>query len=306
MHAYFAGNASEEDEQAIMDWAEHSPENYRSYLEERKRWDALLVNYNWDRAPRADTKKRTTLLRVFATVAAAASIALLFALFQWNRPAGQAEEKWQSIWVPPGQRAQVALDDGTTVWLNSRSTLTFPTSFVAGRRIVKLDGEGYFDVRKDAEHPFIVQTRKYNVEVSGTSFNVLAYDNYEVFETSLISGSVRVSPVRSERPGVLLKPNEKVYEAGGRLRVQPIDHPDYFRWKEGLICLDDERFEDLINKFALYFDMKIIIRNPKLLDYRCTGKFRQSDGVDYALKVLQKEMKFSYTRDNELNEITIR
>lgn len=304
LHKYFAGETSEEEEKQIMDWADASPENYRSYLKERRWWNALLVHSDLVGKTPVIQPKRSFNLWMLSTVAA--SIALLFALSLWFMPEDQPEEKWQSIWVPPGQRAQVTLDDGTSVWLNSRSTLTFPASFNSEKRIVKLNGEGYFDVEKDSEHPFIVQTGKYNVEVLGTSFNVLAYADHELFETALLTGSVRVTSPGKKIQEVVLNPNERVAEIEGRLQVKPIDNPDHFRWTEGLICLDDERFEDLIKKFSLYFDIQIVIQNPKLRDYRCTGKFRHSDGVDYALNVLQAEMKFSYTRDNELNEITIK
>jgi len=304
LHRYFAGETSEKEEKQVMDWAESSPENYQTYLKERKWWDALLVNPDWRFASQTEKKKKTVNIWMISTVAA--SIALLFALSLWFIPEDQPEEKWQSIWVPPGQRAQVTLDDGTSVWLNSRSTLTYPTSFISEKRVVKLNGEGYFDVEKDTKHPFIVQTNKYNVEVLGTSFNVLAYADHELFETSLLNGSVKINPISNDASPILLKPNEEAYETKGRLFVKPIDNPDHFRWREGLICLDDERFEDLVKKFSLYFDIKITIQNPKLLDLRRTGKFRHSDGVEYALNVLQTEMLFSYTRNNELNEIIIK
>lgn len=303
LHKYFTGETSEEEEKLIMDWAEASPENYQLYLQERKYWNALLVNSNPKHIPSKEKPKRTVNLWMFST--AAAAIALLFVLIQWLRPVSFPDEKWQTIWVPAGQRAQITLDDGTTVWLNSRSRLSFPTSFVADKRVVKLNGEGFFEVQKDSEHPFIVETGKYNIEVLGTSFNVLAYHDHEVFETSLISGSVRINPLQHNMQSITLKPQERLIESSGKLQVTQIDNYDHFRWREGLICLDDERFEDLINKFSLYFDIRIQIDNPKLLDYRCTGKFRQNDGIDYALKVLQSEMKFTYTRNNELNEIII-
>ncbi|MDR2969633.1 MAG: FecR domain-containing protein [Tannerellaceae bacterium] len=304
LYKYFAGETCEEEEKQLMDWAESDPENYQAYLKERKCWNALLVNTDREFDPfKAGTKKKTSRIWIFSAVAA--SFALLFILSQRFIQEEQPAEKWQSIWVPPGQRAQITLDDGTSVWLNSRSTLIFPATFVSGKRTVKLNGEAYFDVEKDTEHPFIVQTGKYDIEVLGTSFNVLAYEGHDFFETSLLNGSVQInSPVRNT-PVATLKPNERIHETNGRLLVSAIDNPDHFRWREGLICLDDERFEDLVQKFSLYFDIRIIIENKKLLDYRCTGKFRQSDGVDYALKVLQAEMKFSYTRDNERNEIVI-
>ncbi|MDR2920020.1 MAG: FecR domain-containing protein [Tannerella sp.] len=301
---YFAGKTSEEEEKQIMDWVEASSENYQLYLQERKYWNALLVNSNLKKISLQEKPKRTVNLWMFST--AAAAIALLFVLMQWLRPVSIPDEKWQTIWVPAGQRAQITLDDGTTVWLNSRSRLSFPTSFVANKRVVKLNGEGFFEVQKDSEHPFIVETNKYNIEVLGTSFNVLAYQDHEIFETSLINGLVQVSPLQHNMQSITLNPRERVIESSGKLQVTQIDNYEHFRWREGLICLDDERFENLINKFSLYFDIRIQIENPKLLDYRCTGKFRQNDGIDYALKVLQSEMKFTYTRNNELNEIVIR
>ncbi|MDR1201106.1 MAG: FecR domain-containing protein [Tannerellaceae bacterium] len=304
LHKYFAGETTPEEEKEIMDWTELSADNYRSYLKERKGWNALLVNTDLQPIPQMVRHKRSVNPWIFSTVAA--SVALLIALSQWFIPAKQSEEKWQSIWVPPGQRAQVTLDDGTTVWLNSQSTLHFPASFRNGRRIVELNGEGFFDVEENKEQPFIVHTKKYDIEVLGTNFNVLAYKDHEVFEVSLLSGSVQIHSSESTTPEVILKPNQKVIESSGRLQVEPIDNFEHFRWREGLICLDDERFEELIKKFSLYFDIRITVENPQFLEYRCTGKFRQSDGVDYALRVLQRKMKFNYIRDNESNEIVIK
>jgi ferric-dicitrate binding protein FerR (iron transport regulator) len=303
LYKYFARETTPEEEKEIMDWAELSPDNYRSFLKERKWWNALLVN-SVQQMPPAVRLKRAVNPWIFSTVAA--SVALLIALSQWFIPARQPEEKWQSIWAPPGQRAQVTLYDGTTVWLNSQSTLRYPVSFRNGQRIVELNGEGFFDVEKNKEQPFIVHTHKYSIEVLGTHFNVLAYKNHEAFEVSLLNGSVQVYSPANVTPGVILKPNQRVVESSGRLQVEAIDNFEHFRWREGLICLDDERFEELINKFSLYFDIRITVENPRYLDYRCTGKFRQSDGVDYALRVLQRKMNFNYIRDNESNEIVIK
>lgn len=304
LHKYFAGNATPEEEKVIMNWTDTSPANYQFYLKERKYWDALLVHTDLMKVSKPSLQKRNVNFWMFSTIAA--TIALLFVL-SWQFVSEESpEKKWQSVWVPPGQRAQVTLDDGTTVWLNSRSTLTFPSSFDADQREVKLDGEGFFDVEKEEQRPFIVKTEKYTIEVLGTSFNVLAYKDHELFETALLSGSIRIGTPERNTSVITLKPEQKVFETGGKLQVAQINNFDHFRWREGLICLDDERFEDLINKFSLYFDIKITIMNPRLPDYRCTGKFRQSDGVDYALKVLQAELNFSYERNTELNEITIK
>jgi len=304
LHTYFAGEATAEEEAKIMDWADLSPENYSLYLEERKRWNAFLVNYDSLRLP--EVNKRSKRIRWAGVLAVAASVAILFILSRTFFTTLPPEDQWQSVWVPPGQRARIVLDDGTVIWLNSRSELSYPVSFTGGDRLVELNGEAYFDVKKDPDRLFVVKTGEYKVEVLGTEFNVFAYEDQDFFETSLLSGSLRVTSVSDEIAAVLLKPDERVTTRDGALVVSRIDHPDYFRWKEGLLCFDDERFEDIIRKFAICFDIKIVIENPLLKEYRYTGKFRQSDGVDYALNVLQRKQSFEYVRDNELNQIVIR
>lgn len=303
LHKYFAGEATPEEEKQIMDWADSSPGNYHTYLGERKWWNAILLNC--DSLPEERDPVQKKRFNIWAIAAVAASVALLFSVLYPYFSSGKQESTWHTIWVPPGQRAQITLDDGSKVWLNSKSTLVYPASFSKGERIVKLDGEGFFEVEKSEDIPFIVKTKKYNIRVLGTKFNVLNYENNNLFETSLLSGSVEISRTGSNKQMVILKPDQKVSDRGGTLHLGKISNFDHFRWKEGLICLDDERFEDLIKKFSLYFDIEIYIKNPKLLDYRCTGKFRLNDGVDYALKVLQKEMNFTYIRKKELNEIII-
>lgn len=86
----------------------------------------------------------------------------------------------------------MTLADGTKVWLNSRSSLKFPTNFQGKSRNVILDGEGFFTVAKNKEVPFIVKTKKYDVKVLGTEFNILAYSTDSIWETSLLEGSVEI------------------------------------------------------------------------------------------------------------------
>ncbi|MDR1116305.1 MAG: FecR domain-containing protein [Tannerella sp.] len=303
LHKYFSGETTPVEEKEIIDWAESSPENYQMYLKERKFWDAVTVN-NIEMP--ADAAKNRKKINIWKYAAVAASIALLFSLFHSLNDSGKPEEKWQSVWAPPGQRARIVLDDSTVVWLNSQSTLAYPSSFGSGVRTVKLNGEGYFEVKKDEKKAFIVQTSQYDISVLGTSFNVFSYENKAAFEISLLKGSVRVSHKGRELSDVTLFPNEKAIEEDGRLVKGVIDNFNHFRWREGLICFDEEPFGDMMEKFSLYFDIHIKIENPTLMEYRPTGKFRHSDGIDHALKVLQRDLRFTYNRDHERNEIVIK
>lgn len=289
-----------------MDWAEASAGNYRQYLEERKIWNALLIHYTTsaEKVEAFSAQNKSFILWKIGSIAA--SIALLISL-SWIIFTANKEEpqSLQAVMVPAGQRVQLVLGDGTKVWLNSKSTFTYPTSFGKNIREVELDGEGYFEVTKNEKAPFIVKTRKYDIKVLGTTFNVSAYQNkLSAFETSLLEGAVDVS-TGDQTEWISLTPNEKVTEIDGILQKDTINNPEHLRWREGLICLDDEPFENLMRKFAVYYGIDIVINNPNVLKYKCTGKFRQTDGIEYALRVLQKDVKFKYLRNDELNSITI-
>ena len=306
LHKYFRGDTSPQEEKQVMDWAEASAGNYRQYLEERKIWNALLIHYtpSAEKASTFSAQNKSFILWKIGSIAA--SIALLISL-SWIIFTANKEEpqSLQAVMVPAGQRVQLVLGDGTKVWLNSKSTFTYPTSFGKNIREVELDGEGYFEVTKNEKAPFIVKTRKYDIKVLGTTFNVSAYQNkLSAFETSLLEGAVDVS-TGDQTEWISLTPNEKVTEIDGILQKDTINNPEHLRWREGLICLDDEPFENLMRKFAVYYGIDIVINNPNVLKYKCTGKFRQTDGIEYALRVLQKDVNFKYLRDDELNSITI-
>ena len=205
----------------------------------------------------------------------------------------------QTITVPAGQRINITLADGTNVWLNARTTIQYPITFNEKERLVKLDGEAYFDVTKDKSKPFIVQTNNYNVEVLGTKFDVDSYSETEIFETTLMEGSVRISSLTDANESLMLTPHNKAYLHDGKLRVKPVDDYTPYRWREGLICFKNETFASIMKDFEKYYGLTIQVKNKNVFKYVYTGKFRQTDGIDYALRVLQKDIKFTYQRDDE-------
>lgn len=211
----------------------------------------------------------------------------------------------QTITVPAGQRVNIMLPDGSNVWLNARTTIRYPFSFREEKREVRLDGQAYFDVVKDEKKPFIVQTDKATVEVFGTQFDVEAYSDREEFETTLMSGSVRVVSAANPLDRLVLAPDSKAYLEDGKLKSAKVDDYNLYRWKEGLICFRGETFLRIMKDFEKYYGITIEVKNREVLKYFYTGKFRQSDGVDYALRVLQKDIRFTYQRDDENRIISI-
>jgi ferric-dicitrate binding protein FerR (iron transport regulator) len=304
LYKYFENRATPKEEKEMLDWIALSTDNYQYYLKERKLWNVLLVNSR-DEEIGVQRRKRNPLLG-WKITAVAASVALLVSLTGYLFGASGANKNSHSVIVPPGQRTQLILEDGTKVWLNAKTTLTYPAQFDADARRVTLNGEGYFEVNPDKNRPFIIITKKYNVDVVGTTINVCAYSNsVNPFELSLLTGKVHLADSNGAGMNIQLKPNEYVTERKGVLHKAPITSYDRFRWKDGLICLDDEPFDTLMEKFAEYYAIKITVKNNAYNKYHCTGTFRMNDGVDYALRVLQKDVKFNYKRDDETETITI-
>ena len=308
LQKYIAGNVTEVEKQRVTGWIQENPENMREYMAQRKLHDMAL----WRTEPVAEENSRERkhfslrgICMEAAKIAAALAIVLLGTHYWTGKHQVPEDKTWQSIYVPAGQRAELMLADGTKVWLNSRSTLTFPGSFKGDIRNVKLDGEGYFAVTKNVEQPFIVETNKCNVKVLGTEFNVMAYAADSVWETSLLEGAVEILVPGSNNSGMRLEPNMMASLKGNRLVKGHIKEADYFLWREGLLCFNDISVRDMIEKLKLYYGVDIVVNNTRILKNRYTGKFRTKDGVEHVLKVLKLNNKFTYTKDDETNVITI-
>lgn len=310
LNKYIAGDATPEEKEEVARWLDADKKNMKEFLALRKLYDISI--WQQEQTPVAKDKlslgnKRWTLRSASLELAKVAAIFILAftSVYSFLINEDNDSAKMQTIFVPPGQRAELTLTDGTKVWLNAKTTFTFPDKFTANNRRVTLDGEGYFDVTKNPEKPFIVNTERYDIKVMGTEFNVTAYSGSSVFETSLLKGAVEVfSPAKDTK--VSLEPHMRTYEENGILKKDTIEHENYFLWKEGLICFYDEPVDKMIEKLQLYYDVKIDVQNKTLLNNRYSGKFRTKDGVEHVLKVLQLNNKFSYEKDNDRNLITIK
>lgn len=212
---------------------------------------------------------------------------------------------YEEFSTPPGQRALLKLHDGTTVWLNARSTLRYPNHFEKNERNVELDGEAFFEVARNEEAPFVIYTEKANIKVLGTKFNVFAYKGYDEFNTSLVEGTVKVYQVGSHRDTLTILPHECVFLSNGKLVKSCFDNSDFMLWKDGIYAFDDVAFSEIIKKLELYYDITIVQKSKKLDQHRFSGKFRQRDGVESVLQILQKVYYFSFVKDDDRNCITI-
>lgn len=311
LYRFFEGRASAEEMKDIKEWSESSADNHRSLLRERKLFDAMLVLSSMksgkEERPAPAIRRPRRLVRELLKTAAIIAVTVCSTTAIWfsignNRYAHMA---MQTVTVPAGQRANVILADGTSVWLNAGTTLTYPSIFDGDRREVTLDGEAYFDVTHNEEQPFRVRTHQMDIEVLGTEFNVEAYADLNRFETSLIRGCVKVSSADNPSQHIILAPNQRTRVEDGRLVVDNIEDFDVYRWREGLYCFHEKPLADIMKDLEKYFDLDIKLENPDLANIVLTGKFRIPEGLDYILRVLQLDVNFTYRRDVEKNILYI-
>lgn len=308
LYKFFDGKASREEKEAVRIWLESSPENEQELFKEREFFDAMILSGSTKVAGMEKKSRpfyRTVLLEAIK-IAAVFAITVASGTYFYKSEICKIGEAMNTITVPAGQRANLTLADGTNVWLNARSEMRYPAVFTGNKREITLDGEAYFEVTHNEDKPFVVQTNKCNVEVLGTKFNVEAYSDSEDFCTSLMEGSVRVSDKRNPSETVLLSPNHMVSLENGQLSTSPISDFDVFRWKEGLTCFRNMNFEQLMLRFEKCYGVRIVVENKHLVNYICSGKFRISDGIDNVLRILQKDAKYSFERNNDESVIYIK
>lgn len=310
LYKYIAGDATAEEKERVTQWIDAEPKNMQEYLSIRKLYTITI----WQEDADLSLSDNGFLSRFFFKRSVLREIVKIAAVFILAFPVayaclkafGCANKKagMQTIYVPAGQRAEIILSDSSKVWLNAKTKLTFPSNFEADNRTVSLDGEGYFCVSHNKKRPFIVKTRQYDIKVLGTEFNVQAYKDNPVFETALLKGSVQIdSKISRER--ILLEPDKKMDAVNGEISVTPITQYNYFRWKEGLLCFDNNTIDEMFKKLQLCFDVRIIVKNNQILNNRYTGKFRIDDGVEQVLKTLQLSTKFDYEKSDDKENLII-
>lgn len=307
LYKYFEGTATPEEEEAVYRWLDASSANEKELFREREFFDAMILTGNAGKSAKGNKvalkeEKRPfmhSFVREVLKIAAVVAITVSCGLYFYLAEKKELLSAVNTITVPAGERASLKLPDGTVVWLNARSEMVYPAVFSGSKREVQLNGEAYFEVAHRAKSAFIVHTQRCDIEVLGTKFNVEAYSDSEDFSTSLMEGSVKIKDRINTSASVVLKPDQEVHLKENRLFVSSIDDYDQFRWREGLVCFKDVDFKELMVRFEKCYGIAIVVENKHLDEYTCTGKFRVSDGLDNALRILQQDAGYTFERDED-------
>ena len=282
--------------------------------------------------PHSDQKSRFT--RIINISLRYAAICLIACGIEWyilTQTGGQENKTdivYNQIDVPHGSKSFIVLADSTKVWLNAGAKLHYPASFKGRDREVFLEGEAYFDVKKDQHQPFFVRTNGMSLKVHGTKFNVKAYKDDSKIETTLLEGSVEVVGLKDNQKdgqNLFMKPGQKLilYKEQKELPVndpkseldsagiltdprimEPVKISDArlinltatepeIAWRKDKLVFDKQRFDEVKVRLERWYGVTIEVRDPSILNYRFSGTF-DKETFEQAMHALKEAANFEY------------
>ncbi|HEY4936399.1 MAG TPA: FecR family protein [Puia sp.] len=314
-------------------------EAFKRHIE---RMQDLKIDFRYQQEEEESASKtslRKNRFILWPALAVAITIGALFfgaRLFRSNIPASLnvtkgGEKTVSQISTKNGSKTNLILPDGTKVWLNAGSSLSYDSSYGRNIREVALSGEAFFDVVKNKEKPFIIHASKINIKVLGTEFNVRSYPTDKTTEASLIRGSIEVTFKDKPNKKIILKPNEKIVvdndltlenipgnpllDRSKKINKVPgmaIKNLTYeyktgaiieTSWVENKLIFQDESFEEIARQLERWYGVSIIFKNNQLKENHLTGSFK-NETIRQALDALKFTASFKYEIDNN-NNVTI-
>ena len=206
-----------------------------------------------------------------------------------------AEAGSQKITATRGSVSIVEFSDGTKVWLNSESKLTFREDYKNKQRLAELTGEAYFEVAHRDDFPFMVKAGKLVVHDLGTTFNIKAYPEDNYIETSLVEGKADIL-TESGKKIVSLAPGESAMYLSdeNKMELRTIADNVLSAWRDGKFVIRDQRLEDIFKELSRWYGIEFEFENEQLRDYRFTGNIKKSTTAQHVLKVLRAATDFDY------------
>lgn len=312
--SYFSGILTGDEEKKIENWKEASAENRTIFRNAEKVWKSLdllqeMRGYNVSRAL-ANVHDKTEYLsdhsqkgflfywqRIAAVLLLPLLIGGVFYFLQAKRTSSNSLV-WQTISTPPGVKSHVQLPDGTSVWLNSGTSLTYPSHFSDGTRNIKLLGEAFFDVAEDKKHPFVVELGKISIEVLGTTFNVINYEQEGQTEVVLASGKVKLFDnikSKSRQISEMLPGQQAIYlKKENTIFLKDVETGKHISWIDGRLIFRDDSMDEVVRKLDRWFNVQIEIADPNIRGYIYTATF-QNETIEQILSLIKRTSPVEYT-----------
>lgn len=201
--------------------------------------------------------------------------------------------EWDKLIVPRGGEHLIVLSDGTKVHVNSDSRLEFPSKFIGKTREVRLYGEAYFQVTSSTEHPFIVKTENMDIRVTGTEFNVKAYKEDNLVQTTLVRGKVTVAAGEGKQEIRELLPSQQaeLNTTDNNLSVRTVDVNSVIAWKSGQFIFRGNKLEDIMKTLSRWYDFEVVYQDKKVRDLIFAGKLNRLENIDSMLEIIESTDK---------------
>jgi ferric-dicitrate binding protein FerR (iron transport regulator) len=320
---YFKGECSGKEKETLLNWIDQNPDNQAHYNRMRRLWDLSLINASTNLTPdeiekayahmqkKMSTKKvnpdsigrkkiNISFVRYAAILVALIGTTLLFYLGQNYR-----SNQWVQVNVPHGKHYAVTLPDGSVVQLNASSQFLYHKYCFKNNRTVKLNGEGLFAVKKNGK-PFIVETRHINIQVTGTKFNLFAFDNEPSVEATLLEGTIEFNENQTNGFHHKMIPLQRVvFDSQTRQKkvISNVDVNKSVSWVDGTFSFEQTSFAELLSRLERYYNIRFKVLNPEILKYEYTGKFRETESITEILDIISISKPFKFKSNK--NEITI-
>lgn len=303
--------ASQEEIAIVNSWIKESSENEKLFLEIKKIWESSPLNTNevFDKAtawsniqnkiktetkviPLNPTSKSS--FTIFLRIAAVLVISL-FATWGIYTSLNSPD---QLSTVTHQNRTELKLADGSTVWLNSNSSLNYPEFFSGNDRTVQLNGEAYFEITKNPDMPFIIENTEFMVKVLGTSFNIFSYDKDDEIVISVTSGKVSLKNKTNEEI-LLTKGETGVLNRNTKtLSKKENTDPNFLSWKEEKLEFNNTPFSSVCTTLKSYFGFDFVVKNNKLNNCRFTASFKKPI-LEEVLEVLKNTLSIEVVKNQK-------
>lgn len=279
-------------------WNDFDSKNVLSPIEAQN----LFNRIKHDIKPNTISMPKINWMRVAASVVIFLLSSLSLFLYVDNHETALLGERVVKLEVGKGERASIVLPDGTIVKLNSETTLSYKQDFGKEERRVSLTGEGFFDVKKNSEKKFIINTEFLDVEVTGTSFNVYAYESKDFLEISLIRGSIITSTAKHPFKSLNVSPNEKVIynKKTGEMRKEYSLNKLETAWISDMLVFRSESLDKVLKMIGRKYGVTFIIDDKVELNHIYTGVFDKEE-IEEVMNILRVHCKFDYRiKDHEI------
>ncbi len=193
---------------------------------------------------------------------------------------------YNSLHVPRKGEFVLSLSDGSRIWLNSESTVEYPTRFLPGERKVRLRGEAYFQIARDTASPFVIETAQAQIQVLGTSFNLRAYEDEQVIWTTLVEGSVSMSAGKQQ---MTLIPSEQgcIDVKTGSMSKKVVDVQIYAGWKDGRFVFECQTLEEIMRTLARWYDVEAVFQSERTRNIEFTGNLKRYSDFGQIISMLE-------------------